>query len=100
MTKFLDLGIKEIQRQPHCANCGKINPGITPYAKIEKGGLTACCHEEICCHLDDYIFGNDSVGVKACCWAIAEKMFKVRNIDIHQLPGISRRQMNEGGSFE
>ncbi|MCA9400148.1 MAG: hypothetical protein KC713_00875 [Candidatus Omnitrophica bacterium] len=83
--------IQALRSQPHCQNCGALNPVKISYSsESEDEGFTQCCHESVCRSTQDYLFGDGAVMVKACCWAVAEKTFKAQNIDIHQLNGIQR----------
>ena len=72
-----------LQKNPHCQNCGKINPSVLEYGMGGEGeGFTECCHEAVCDGTKVFIFGNDQVEVRACCWAVAELEFKAQGIDV------------------
>ena len=83
--------ITQIIQNPHCRNCGAIDPPITGYStEDDQGGFSECCNERLCHHEDLYYFGNKKFSVQACCWAVAELEFRSRGIDIHQLEEIKR----------
>ena len=84
--------LEATQKQPHCANCGKINPPIFNFYDGYEAGLTQCCHEAVCERLDQYNFGNLKVSVKACCWSVAEMKFKIKGVDVTQEKGMYRSQ--------
>jgi hypothetical protein len=82
--------VEEIEGNPHCRNCGSINPEMIQYTSEHKEGLTECCHEIICKSEEQYEFGDVKTVVKACCWAMAEVRFKLDGIDINNLENIRR----------
>ena len=81
--------IAHVRQNPHCVNCGSINP-----AMIEDGDLanayTKCCNEKLCERNEEFTWGNDKVTVQACCWAVAELEFIAQGIDVTQQHGMYR----------
>ena len=86
----LENKLKALKSAPHCANCGKVHPEIFGYDGEHKGGLTVCCQENICGRNEEFNFGDAQYSVRACCWAVAEIKFKLKNIDVAKLKGIQR----------
>lgn len=58
--------------KPHCESCGETNPDTDD-------GYTTCCNELVCCGGERNKFGTPEKYVVACCWAVAEKLFKANN---------------------
>lgn len=71
-----------IYKGKHCSNCGADNPAIIEYAAQGDEGFTSCCNEALCDGITLYVFGNETVSVKACCWASAEKQFIAQGVDV------------------
>ncbi len=82
--------IQKMKQNPHCANCGELNPECVDYGDSYNKGYTLCCDEAVCISQEYYYFGNDSVKVKACCWAVAEREFKSQGINHLSLDSMSR----------
>ena len=82
--------IQLLQKHRHCQNCGEINPECYPGFEY-----TTCCNEAVCDQLEKYIFYNDKVSIKACCWAMAEALFASKGIDVIGQSGMSRLPLND-----
>lgn len=82
--------IEEMSKAPHCQNCGEINPDL--YSGYE---YTSCCNEALCDSLEKYIFCNEQICAKACCWAMAEAKFILQEINVLGQEGMRRIPINE-----
>ena len=82
--------IKSLQHNPHCQNCGTPDPQCYPGFEY-----TICCNETVCDRLEKYIFYNDTISVKACCWAMAEAQFNLKGIDVREQSGMTRIPIND-----
>ena len=86
----LDKKLERIKNNPHCQNCGDVNPEILDYSDGDTKGHTQCCNESLCVGEKKFKFGNDKHKVDACCWAMAEIKFKQEGIEISDLDQITR----------
>ena|SRR3989338_7684000 len=87
--------LEGIHKRPHCADCGTIEPSVISYGGGSRDGFTECCNEKICDGTHNYLFGNDRVSVRACCWAAAELKFKLQGVNLSKHHGMSRLLDNE-----
>jgi hypothetical protein len=82
--------IKLMSVSPHCQNCGEINPHLYPGYFY-----TSCCNEAICDSLEKYVFCNDHICTKACCWAMAETKFLLQEVNVLGQEGMRRIPIHE-----
>ena len=86
----LAVRLKELQKEPHCANCGRIAPEVFGYGGEHESGLTVCCQDNVCVNNEEFTFGDHQHSVRACCWAAAELRFRMKGVDVVKLKGIQR----------
>jgi len=72
------------KQEEHCRLCGNTNPST------DDDGYTCCCNARVCLQREFEIYGFDDIDtpVVACCFAVAEKKFEEKGIDIKGKSGM------------
>jgi hypothetical protein len=71
--KKAEFFIERAKRNPHCENCGSLNPN-------SEEGYTTCCNECVCFGPGRQGYNRSRFGTEqnykvACCWAVADAKF-------------------------